>query len=69
MEWLIILGLLVALGVGYDAAYRSGKQVGSRKAYGVGYARGRRAANQGGCLVLLLAGLALMGVTAVLLAR
>jgi hypothetical protein len=34
----------------YDAAYHSGKREGSRKAYGVGYSRGRKAGSSG-CLI------------------
>lgn len=57
-------GLLVILAViGFfmsglwQSAYMAGKREGSRKAYGVGYARGRRA--QSGCLVVIAAGLTL----------
>ena len=39
MEALLILGVLIAIGY---ALYRSGKRVGSRKGYNVGFSRGRR---------------------------
>jgi hypothetical protein len=39
MEALLILGFLISIGY---ALYRSGKRVGSRKGYRVGFSRGRR---------------------------
>ena len=39
MEVLLILGALIFIGY---ALYRSGKRVGSRKGYNVGFSRGRR---------------------------
>ena len=39
MEALFILGTLIVIGY---ALYRSGKRVGSRKGYNVGFSRGRR---------------------------
>ena len=41
----------------WEAGYRAGKREGSRKAYGVGWERGRQAAQTGqsGCLVAFLA--------------
>jgi hypothetical protein len=39
MEALLILGALIVIGY---ALYRSGKRVGSRKGYHVGFSRGRR---------------------------
>ena len=53
------LGFLILLGVVawvVGAAFKAGKREGSRKAYGVGFARGRRAGAKGqsGCLVVLL---------------
>ncbi|MHC4407095.1 MAG: hypothetical protein ACYTG0_46375 [Planctomycetota bacterium] len=39
MDILVLLGALVVIGVW---AYRFGKRVGSRKAYGVGLRHGRR---------------------------
>ena len=54
------LGFLILLGVVawvVGAAFKAGKRKGSRKAYGVGFARGRRARAKGqsGCLLLLMA--------------
>ena len=49
--FLILLGV-VAWVVG--AAFKAGKREGSRKAYGVGFARGRRAGAKSGCLLVLL---------------
>jgi hypothetical protein len=53
---LIVLGIIL-LGV-YNAGFSSGKRLGSRKGYGVGFDRGRRGHNSSGCLVVVLAGLA-----------
>jgi hypothetical protein len=39
MEALLILAVLIPIGY---ALYRSGKRVGSRKGYQVGFSRGRR---------------------------
>ena len=39
MEALLILGTLIFIGY---VLYRSGKRVGSRKGYNVGFSRGRR---------------------------
>jgi hypothetical protein len=52
---LIVLGAIV-VGV-YNAGFGSGKRLGSRKGYGVGFDRGQRAHNSSGCLVVVLAGL------------
>ncbi len=55
-----IVGLLVlafVLFAIYNAGFKSGKQLGSRKGYGVGFDRGRRGRNSSGCLVFVLAGL------------
>jgi hypothetical protein len=65
--WLAAGGLILAWL--YGIGYRSGKREGSRKGYGVGLARGRRRRGQDGCLVLVVAGLVLLGLAAVLLAR
>jgi hypothetical protein len=53
------LGFLILLGVVawvVGAAFKAGKREGSRKAYAVGFARGRRAGPKGqsGCLLALL---------------
>jgi hypothetical protein len=43
-------GLLVLLVLGYliyHSAYKAGKREGSRKGYGVGFARGRQSRNEG----------------------
>ena len=53
---LIVLGVIL-VGV-YNAGFGSGKRLGSRKGYGVGFDRGGRAHNSTGCLVAVLAGLA-----------
>lgn len=37
-----------------SSAYRVGKREGSRKGYGVGFDRGRRAARNSGCLVAVV---------------
>ncbi len=63
---LIVLGLIVygafaAAASAYEEGYRAGKREGSRKAYGVGYERGRREAPPSeatGCLMPLAALLA-----------
>jgi hypothetical protein len=52
---LVVLGAIL-VGV-YNAGFGSGKRLGSRKGYGVGFDRGHRGHNSGGCLVVLLAGL------------
>jgi hypothetical protein len=53
------VGLLILLGLiawATSAAFKAGKRQGSRKAYGVGFDRGRRARakSQTGCLFILL---------------
>ena len=53
---LIVLGVIL-LAV-YNAGFGSGKRLGSRKGYGVGFDRGRRAHGSSGCLVVVIAGLA-----------
>ena len=52
---LIVPGVIL-VGI-YNAGFGSGKRLGSRKGYGVGFDRGRRAHNSSGCLVVVLAGL------------
>lgn len=50
-----ILVLLIVCAVAwwvYNSAYKSGKHEGSRKAYGVGYSRGRKQASSG-CLIFV----------------
>lgn len=54
--WLIVIVVIVI--VVYNTAHRAGKRLGSRKAYGVGYARGKRSKSQSGCVVVLLATIA-----------
>lgn len=51
LAWIVILGIAVWV---WQSGYTSGKREGSRKAYGVGYSRGRRASNASGCLVAIL---------------
>ncbi len=53
MEYIILI--VIALFI-WGAGYKAGKREGSRKAYGVGYARGRRASGAGCLLVLAMAG-------------
>jgi len=49
MEIIIIVAMIV-----FIYAYNAGKREGSRKGYGVGYSRGRRAGS--GCLIVLFLG-------------
>jgi hypothetical protein len=68
METLIILIVLALLGSWvYNAGHASGKRVGSRKGYGVGFDRGRRSKGQNGCLVIIIAaGVTIAAATAAL---
>jgi hypothetical protein len=72
MEVLVVLVMLVGGFLIYGLAYKAGKREGSRKGYGVGFARGKRSAKPSGCALVvlcLLAGLVLVGqaIAAVLL--
>ncbi len=49
---LILLGLLSWI---CNSAYSSGKREGSRKGFGVGYARGRQRRPPSGCLIISIA--------------
>ena len=49
-----LIGMLIVLGAiawVWNSAYSSGKREGSRKGYGVGYARGKRGRSQSDCFV------------------
>ncbi|GIW96264.1 MAG: hypothetical protein KatS3mg110_4305 [Pirellulaceae bacterium] len=73
---LIGLILIVVFGIWlYSLGYRSGKRTGSRKAYGVGFDRGRRSVQPArssgptGCLLTVLGLLAMFWLAGWLLAR
>jgi hypothetical protein len=52
---LLILLIIAAIGYFlYQSGFKSGKHLGSRKAYGVGYARGRKSNGQNGCLIIFV---------------
>lgn len=55
MEALGFIVLLVIAYVVWQAAFQSGKRIGSRKGYGVGFDRGSRSRKQSGCLVVVAA--------------
>jgi hypothetical protein len=61
MELLGLLVILVIVAMVWKAAFSSGKRLGSRKGYGVGFDRGRRGRHDSsGCLVVfIVVGLAL----------
>lgn len=71
MELLVIVGVVVGLGLAFRAVYQDGKRAGSRKAYGVGFARGRRARGGGqqGCMLVVVAIVAGLLLASALLAR
>ena len=59
MEAIVVIIILLLIA---GAIFKAGKRLGSRKGYGVGFARGRR--SKSGCLVVVMAaGLALAGAT------
>jgi hypothetical protein len=58
--------LLLIVGWIYSAGHKRGKREGSRKGYGVGFDRGRRAKSSGCLVLVVVAGLALAATTAVL---
>ena len=64
MEAIIaILVPLFIVGAIDNAGYKGRKREGSRKGFGVGYDRGRRAGNQGRLVMIALLGLALTATT------
>ena len=61
-----LVGFIVLLLVAYfvsQAAFQSGKRIGSRKGYGVGFDHGSRSRKQSGCLIIVVAFL-VVGTTA-----
>lgn len=52
MGWLVVIGIVFV--VFYSMGHQDGKRLGSRKGYGVGFDRGRRASSSG-CLILIVA--------------
>jgi hypothetical protein len=49
----IVVVLVIAAWI-YNAGHKSGKRLGSRKGYGVGFDRGKRSRGQKGCLVIIV---------------
>jgi hypothetical protein len=65
--WLLVFGIVVY--AVYQSAFASGKRIGSRKGYGVGYSRGlRKSRKNEGCLVMIVAALIVVGTITVAVA-
>lgn len=62
--WVLVFGVVIY--AVYQSAFVSGKRIGSRKAYGVGYSRGlRKSRKNEGCLVIIVATLIVIGTIAI----
>lgn len=65
--WLLVIGIL--LYAVHQSAFASGKRIGSRKGYGVGYSRGSRNSRKNdGCLTIIVAAFIVIGTIAVAVA-